>query len=210
MAAGGCVKSRYQFEKELAKCGTDAGVVYLCKDKVTHEYVACKSINKMSSVYNPDSIKHEIQIMIELTHPNVVALKDVYVDDEHVDLIMEYCSGSDLHNRLMEISRFTESNAKIIFRQLMGVVESCHGRGIVHRDIKLENIFLATEEDDQCTDIRLGDFGFATYIKPGQKLNKACGSLYYIAPEMLDRNPVLFFFVFLVGIRRLMERPIRI
>ncbi|KAI3856645.1 hypothetical protein MKW92_004957 [Papaver armeniacum] len=190
MAAGGCVKSRYQFEKELAKCGTDAGVVYLCKDKVTHEYVACKSINKTSSAYNPDSIKHEIQIMIELTHPNVVGLKDVYVDDEHVDLIMEYCSGSDLHNRLMEISRFTESNAKILFRQLMGVVESCHGRGIVHRDIKLENIFLATEEDDQCPDIRLGDFGFATYIKPGQKLNKACGSLYYIAPEMLDRNPV--------------------
>ncbi|XP_026441125.1 calcium-dependent protein kinase 29-like [Papaver somniferum] len=90
----------------------------------------------------------------------------------------------------MEITWFTESNAKIVFKQLIGIVESCHDRGVMHRDIKLENIFLFTEENDQCPDIRLGNFGFATYIKPAEKLHKACGSLYYIAPEMLDRNPV--------------------
>ncbi|KAI3877862.1 hypothetical protein MKX03_028748 [Papaver bracteatum] len=189
-AVGGGLESRYEFEKELAKCGIGTGAVYLCKDKVTHEYVACKSIDRTSSKYDADSVKHEIMIMIELTHPNVVGLKDVYVDDEHVNLIMEYCPGSDLFNRLMEISRFTERDAKILFKQLMEVVESCHDRGIVHRDIKPENIFLASEEEDQCPDIRLGDFGFATYIKPGEKLHKCCGSIYYVAPEMLHQNPV--------------------
>ncbi|XP_026429279.1 calcium-dependent protein kinase 29-like [Papaver somniferum] len=216
---GGGVTFHYEFHKELSKCGTCVGVVYLCKDKVTHKYVECKFINRMSSAYNPDSIKRGIQIMIELTE--CCGFERFYVDDEHVDLIMEYCPGSDLYNRLMEITWFMESNAKIIFKQLMGVVESCHDIGVVHRDIKLENIFLVTEENDQCPDIRLGDFGLATYIKPGEKLHKACGSLYCIAPEMLDRNPVynqavdvwsagVVLFIFLVEVRRLMERPIHI
>ncbi|XP_026429280.1 calcium-dependent protein kinase 29-like [Papaver somniferum] len=129
-SVGGGLKSRYETEKELAKCGRDTGAVYPCKDKVTNEYVACKSINRMSYTYNPDFIKREIMIMNELTHPNVVSLKSVYVDDDHVDLIMENCSGSDLHNRLTEITRFTESNAKFFFKQLMGVVESCHERAL--------------------------------------------------------------------------------
>ncbi|KAI3961611.1 hypothetical protein MKW92_032805 [Papaver armeniacum] len=186
-AASAGVKSLYEFHKELAKCGKDAGAVYLCEEKVTHEYVACKSLNKKSRAYDADDINNEINIMKKLTHPNVVDLKQVFEDDEHVDIVMEYCPGHDLFDRLVDIERFTESNAKIVFKQLSGVVKSCHDEGIVHRDIKLENIFL-TKKDNQCLDIKLGDFGFATYIKPGEKLNEFSGTLPYMAPEMLDRN----------------------
>ncbi|KAI3968631.1 hypothetical protein MKX01_028781, partial [Papaver californicum] len=152
-------------------------------DKATGEYVACKCISKTSSAYVANSVKLEIETMRKLqAYPEVVGLKQVYEDDKHVDIVMEYCHGGDLFTRLNK-NRFTERNAKILFKKLMEVVKLCHDRDIVHRDIKPENIFLTTE--DKCPDIKLGDFGFATCIQPGEKLHEKYGTKYYIAPEML-------------------------
>ncbi|KAI3990218.1 hypothetical protein MKX01_029196 [Papaver californicum] len=184
-AAGDVIRNQYEVIKEIGNCNPGCAV-YMCKDKATGEYVACKCISKTSSAFVANSVRLEIETMKMLqTHPEVVGLKQVYEDDKHVDIVMEYCHGGDLCTRLIK-QTFTERKAKILFKKLMKVAKLCHDWGIVHRDIKPENIFLTTE--DECLDIKLGDFGFATCIQPG-KLHEKYGIKYCIAPEMLYEDP---------------------
>ncbi|KAL1154136.1 hypothetical protein V6Z11_A09G221100 [Gossypium hirsutum] len=147
------------------------GVIRVCSDKLTGQVLACKSIAKDRLVTLDDfcSIKLEIEIMTKLSgHPNVVDLKAVYEDEDFVHL---------------KYGRFSESEARVLFKHLMQVVKYCHDNGIVHRDLKPENILLATKSSS--SPIKLADFGLATYIKQGENLHGTVGSPFYIAPEVL-------------------------
>ncbi|PPD78165.1 hypothetical protein GOBAR_DD24920 [Gossypium barbadense] len=162
------------------------GVIRVCSDKLTGEVLACKSIAKDRLVTLDDfcSIKLEIEIMTKLSgHPNVVDLKAVYEDEDFVHLVMELCAGGELFHRLEKYGRFSESEARVLFKHLMQVVKYCHNNGIVHRDLKPENILLATKSSS--SPIKLADFGLATYIKQGENLHGTVGSPFYIAPEVL-------------------------
>uniref|UniRef100_A0A7N0SZG7 Protein kinase domain-containing protein n=1 Tax=Kalanchoe fedtschenkoi TaxID=63787 RepID=A0A7N0SZG7_KALFE len=161
------------------------GIIRVCSDKLTGEVLACKSIAKERLVTGDDlhSVKHEIEIMTKLSgHPNVVDIKAVYEEEDYVHLVMELCVGGELFHRLEENGRFSESEARVLFRHLMEVILFCHDKGIVHRDLKPENILLASTSSSS---IKLADFGLATYIYPGQKLYGTVGSPFYIAPEVL-------------------------
>lgn len=145
------------------------GVIKACSDKLTGELLACKSIAKERLVTADDvrSVKLEIEIMNKLSgHPNVVDLKAVYEDEDCVHLVMELCAGGELFHRIEKHGRFSEYEARNIFRHLMQVVMYCHDKGIVHRDLKPENILLATKS--LSSPIKLADFGLATYIEPGK------------------------------------------
>ncbi|KAI3949495.1 hypothetical protein MKW92_024903 [Papaver armeniacum] len=184
-SAASVIRKEYKVVKEIGDCSPGCAV-YLCKDRTTRESVVCKCIDKTSSGYVADSVKLEIETMNSLkTYPKVVGLKKVYEDEKHVCIVMEYCRGGDLHTRVNK-QRFTESNAKILFKKLMEVIMLCHDSGIVHRDIKPENIFLTTK--DECPDIKLGDFGYATYIRPGEELHGTSGTGYYMAPEIIVKR----------------------
>uniref|UniRef100_A0A2P2L8V4 non-specific serine/threonine protein kinase n=1 Tax=Rhizophora mucronata TaxID=61149 RepID=A0A2P2L8V4_RHIMU len=162
------------------------GVIRVCTDKSTGEVLACKSIAKDRLVTSDGarSVKLEIEIMTRLSgHPNVVDLKAVYEDVDYVHLVMELCAGGELFHQLEKHGRFCEAEAYVLFRHLMQVVLYCHEIGVVHRDLKPENILLATKASS--SQIKLADFGLATYIKPGQSLHGTVGSPFYIAPEVL-------------------------
>ncbi|CAN6481155.1 unnamed protein product [Victoria cruziana] len=162
------------------------GVIKSCSDKLTGEVLACKSIAKDRLVTLEDvrSVKLEIEIMSRLSgHPNIVDLKAVFEEEDYVHLVMELCAGGELFHRIDKHGAFSESDAAVLFKQLMEVVMYCHDKGVVHRDLKPENILLATT--DKSAPIKLADFGLATYIRPGQCLNGIVGSPFYIAPEVL-------------------------
>lgn len=162
------------------------GIIRACSDKLAGEVLACKSIAKDRLVTQDDvrSVKLEIEIMTKLSgHPNVVDLKAVYEEEDYVHLVMELCAGGELFHQLEKHGRFSEAEARVLFRHLMEVVMYCHDKGIVHRDLKPENILLATKASS--SPIKLADFGLATYIKPGQSLYGTVGSPFYIAPEVL-------------------------
>ncbi|KAI3933810.1 hypothetical protein MKW92_020450 [Papaver armeniacum] len=178
------LEDRYRLGDELG--WGQFGVIRACLDKLNGEILACKSIAKERLVTLDDlrSVKLEIEIMTRLSgHPNVVNLKAVYEDEDYVHLVMELCAGGELFHRLEKHGKFSEFNARVLFRHLMQVVMYCHDKGVVHRDLKPENILLATK--DTSSPIKLADFGLATYIQPGQKLNGTVGSPFYIAPEVL-------------------------
>ncbi|KAL5552158.1 hypothetical protein UlMin_002334 [Ulmus minor] len=178
------LKDRYLLREQLG--WGQFGVIRACSDKFTGEVLACKSIAKDRLVTLDDvcSVKLEIEIMTKLSsHPNVVNLKAVYEEENYVHLLMELCAGGELFHRLEKQGRFSEYNARVIFKHLMEVVKFCHENGVVHRDLKPENILLATTSSS--SPIKLADFGLATYCKPGQKLHGTVGSPFYIAPEVL-------------------------
>ncbi|KAA8533782.1 hypothetical protein F0562_031299 [Nyssa sinensis] len=179
------LKDRYFLGEQLG--WGQFGVISACSDKFTGEVLACKSIAKDRLVTAEDvrSIKLEIEIMTRLSgHPNVVDLKAVYEEEDYVHLVMELCAGGELFHQLVKHGRFSESDARVLFRHLMQVVMYCHDKGVVHRDLKPENILLATKATS--SPIKLADFGLATYIKPGQSLHGTVGSPFYIAPEVLS------------------------
>lgn len=145
------------------------GIIRACSDKLTGEVLACKSIAKERLVTQDDvrSVKLEIEIMTKLSgHPNVVDLKAVYEDENFVHLLMELCAGGELFHQIEKYGRFSEYEARILFRQLMEVVMYCHDNGIIHRDLKPENILLVSKSS--LSPIKLADFGLATYIKSGK------------------------------------------
>jgi len=161
------IKDRYVLGEQLG--WGQFGVIRECTDKYTGEVLACKSIAKERLVTQDDvrRVKLEIEIMTRLSgHPNVVDLKAVYEEEDYVHLVMELCAGGELFHQLEKQGRYSEYQAKILFRHLMQVVLYCHDNGVVHRDLKPENILLATKASS--SPIKLADFGLATYIKPGR------------------------------------------
>lgn len=160
------LKDRYVLGEQLG--WGQFGVIRVCTDKMTGELLACKSIAKDRLVTSDDarSVRLEIEIMTRLSgHPNVVDLKAVYEDEDYVHLVMELCAGGELFHQLEKHGRFSEMEARVLFRDLMQVVLYCHEIGVVHRDLKPENILLATKASS--SPIKLADFGLATYINPG-------------------------------------------
>lgn len=160
------LKDRYVLGDQLG--WGQFGIIRECSDKLTGEVLACKSISKNRLVTDEDvrSIKLEIEIMTRLSgHPNVVDLKAVYEEEGYVHLVMELCAGGELFHKLEKQGRFSECEARVLFRHLMQVVRFCHDKGVVHRDLKPENILLATKASS--SQIKLADFGLATYIRPG-------------------------------------------
>lgn len=151
------------------------GIIRACSDKLTGEILACKSIAKERLITLDDvrSVKLEIEIMTKLSgHPNVVDLKAVYEEEDYVHLLMELCAGGELFHQIEKHGRFSEYEARMIFRQLMEVVKYCHEKGIIHRDLKPENILLVSKS--LSSPIKLADFGLATYIRSGKSYVVAC------------------------------------
>ncbi|KAK9067800.1 hypothetical protein SSX86_011911 [Deinandra increscens subsp. villosa] len=155
------------------------GSVWLCRCRVTGVEFACKTLVK-----GEETVHREVEIMQHLSgHPGVVTLKAVYEDLESFHLVMELCSGGRLIDQMAKEGRYSEQRAANIFKELMMVIKYCHDMGVVHRDVKPENILLTTSGK-----IKLADFGLAVRITNGQSLAGLAGSPAYVAPEVLSGN----------------------
>ena len=96
---------------------------------------------------------------------------------------MEYCAGGSLLDYVREKRRLSENEASMLFQQLLAALEHCHWRGVVHRDIKLENVLL-----DGHGGVKLIDFGLCGYYVHDKPLRCHCGSPSYAAPEIVARK----------------------
>jgi serine/threonine protein kinase len=100
-----------------------------------------------------------------LHHPNIVHLHEILATETHVWLVSELCSGGELFDFLVERGRFMEGEARRLFGELTVAVGWMHRQGVVHRDLKLENILLDGE-----LRVKLGDLGFAREWQRGRLL----------------------------------------
>ncbi|KNZ50302.1 uncharacterized protein VP01_44g10 [Puccinia sorghi] len=153
------------------------GTVRLGIHRLTGSRVAIKHIPKSSS---PPLLTREIHHHRRLHHPNVVQLYEVIATEHSIWLITELCSGGELFDYLVEKTRFTEFEARRLFGQICLGLGYVHRKGVVHRDLKLENVLL----DERCNP-KLADFGFGREFEPRKLLDTFCGTTGYAAPEML-------------------------
>ena len=92
--------------------------------------------------------------MRNLHHKSIVKILETFESDKYILIIMEYISGGNLQNFVKKRRKLTEKTAKILFKQIIEGIQYIHSQGIVHRDIKLENILL-----DLNNNIKICDFG---------------------------------------------------
>ena len=125
-------------------------------------------------------ILREAAILNLASHPNIVRLHDLYVTDEYYCMVFEYVDGGQMLDYIISRGKLAEPAARRFFSQLISAVAYCHANGIVHRDLKIENVLI-----DGRGDVKLVDFGLSNFYDPDAKLKTFCGSLYFAAPELL-------------------------
>ena len=168
---------QYILEKSLGKGAY--GEVYLTTIKGDSKLIATKKIDK-SFCENPITKKYlinEINILKMLNHPNIVKFIDLKRTNNHYYIMMEYCNGGELHKVLEKYIKkngkpFPEEIVQRLMRQIIDAFKYIHSKDIMHRDIKLENILLNydTNEDKQnqnlmMANIKIIDFGFAAKLE---------------------------------------------
>lgn len=159
------------------------GKVYKAVQVATGITVALKAIPK-NSIKSKDSrkkIDKEVYILKVLNQVgSVIKLYEVFEDDEYVYLVFELLKNGDLVKYFQVNPLLEEEDLKIFFRKIVVGIQSMHIHGILHRDIKLDNILL-----DQFLNPKICDFGISTVIEPGKKILDTGGTPAYLAPEVI-------------------------
>lgn len=178
------MRNDYRVERNILGSGA-SGPVHLAT-RGNRKY-AVKSFRKKGLTAEAKrELRGEVEVYLQLDHPHVARLEDVYETDRDLHLVMELMSGGELYARLAQRKQYSEADAAKTCRQMLLAVAYLHAHNIVHRDLKLEN-FLYERQDTE--HLKLIDFGFAKYHARGSgKMSRSCGSLHYIAPEVLRHS----------------------
>lgn len=160
------------------------------KDGKHPSQVAIKLIKRSTIVKDSDSevkIHREINSLKMLNHPNIVNLVEVMKSGKYVGIVLEYASGGELFDYILQHKYLKEPVAKKIFAQLVSGVDYLHSKQLIHRDLKLENLLL-----DKHKNVIISDFGFVNSFnrEHNDLMKTSCGSPCYAAPELvLTQSP---------------------
>ncbi|EDO17159.1 hypothetical protein Kpol_1072p29 [Vanderwaltozyma polyspora DSM 70294] len=146
--------------------------------------VAIKLIRRDKIVKNSEKeikIFREINALKHLTHPNIVKLEEVLQNSKYIGIVLEYASGGEFYRYIQRKRRLKETAGCRLFTQLVSGVNYMHSKGLVHRDLKLENLLLDKHEN-----LVITDFGFVNeFLKDNDLMKTSCGSPCYAAPELV-------------------------
>jgi calcium-dependent protein kinase len=164
-----------------------SGLVRLAKHKATGvKYaVKCLDLGLVGTKEGLAQLREEIFIMCQLDHPNIVRLEEVYESLSEIYLVQELCLGGELFDRLDEQPdyHYTESECARLVKQMLSAVRYLHSKGIIHRDLKLENfLFTSTATDSE---LKMIDFGLSKHFRFGEVHHEAVGTPYTVAPEVI-------------------------
>ncbi|KAK7260279.1 hypothetical protein RIF29_26199 [Crotalaria pallida] len=159
------------------------GRVYVARELKSKFVVALKVIFKeqLEKYRIQNQLRREMEIQKSLKHPNVLRLYGWFHDAERVFLILEYAHNGELYKELSKRGHFTEKQAATYILSLTKALAYCHEKNVIHRDIKPENLLLDHEGR-----LKIADFGWS--VQSTNKRNTMCGTLDYLAPEMVENK----------------------
>uniref|UniRef100_A0A7S4UVD7 Protein kinase domain-containing protein n=1 Tax=Alexandrium monilatum TaxID=311494 RepID=A0A7S4UVD7_9DINO len=161
------------------------GSVVLAEGKANGRKYAVKSLKKRASVSQCRDVRNEAELYLQMDHPHIAQLHRVVETHEAVHLVMEHMEGGEVFDRLVSQRRYGESEAADTLYQMLLAVAYLHTRRLAHRDLKPEN-FLYHRKDTSL--VKLIDFGFAKLWDPNTRMTDVCGSIQYMAPEVVCRS----------------------
>eukprot|EP00605_Chrysophyceae_sp_TOSAG23-4_P002672 GSChrysophyteH1.ASY1.ANO1.2948.1 assembled CDS len=193
------VKQTYKFDKSLGAGAS--GDVYLVTHKKTKEQFACKIIKKNGDMNDAESMATEIEIMKRIRHQHVVTLYELYESSSCMWLILELVDGGDMNFFIGAHQNYSERVIAHHFRQILEGLHYLHSQGVVHRDMKLDNVLI--KGDPEYGDVKIADFGLSALVQMGNSgydrtasskrkafngLQEVWGTACYFAPELIDRK----------------------
>lgn len=132
-------------------------------------------------------IDNEIGLVQKLDHPNIIKLKEYFINFSKCYIVMDLLEGPVLLDALLEMGKYIEKDAKLILGRLLDAVAYMHLQNVVHRDLKLENLVLKRPGD--LSSVVIVDFGFAKAARARTKMQDVVGTPWYSAPELLLADP---------------------
>ena len=192
LAVGELLDSRYEILRALGRGGM--GMVYLARDKELNEKVAIKLLNSENATKEDlDLFKEEIRLARRITHNNIVRTYDLGVVSGLHYVSMEYVPGFSLKRFIETHQQVSLSIGIIMARQILTAMAAAHAQGIVHRDLKADNIVISNRGV-----LKIMDFGIATFfgsrkledeaergIEATSQSREIVGTPRYMAPEQL-------------------------
>jgi calcium-dependent protein kinase len=121
----------------------------------------------------------------QIDHPNIVRLEEVYESHSEIYLVQELCLGGELFDRLDEQPdyHYTEAECARLIKQMLSAVRYLHTKGIIHRDLKLENFLFSSTAPD--SELKMIDFGLSKHFRYGEVHHEAVGTPYTVSPEVI-------------------------
>eukprot|EP00051_Salpingoeca_urceolata_P002091 m.329 g.329 ORF g.329 m.329 type:complete len:619 (+) comp118_c0_seq1:411-2267(+) len=172
-------KGRFLGKGGFAKC-------YELTDVESGEVFAGKIVSKKTLTKHRalEKLNTEIKIHKSLNHPHVVGFHRFFEDESNVYILLELCSNKSLMELHRRRRALTEPEVRFYLSQIMSATEYMHEHKVIHRDLKLGNLFL-----NENLEIKVGDFGLATQLEhDGERKKTLCGTPNYIAPEILENK----------------------
>tara|TARA_R110002050_G_scaffold84115_2_gene179715 strand:- start:168 stop:1043 length:876 start_codon:yes stop_codon:yes gene_type:complete len=175
---------KYKVGKLLGKGGFAR--CYEIKDVRDFKRVYAAKIVQKSTLRPKTEAKllSEIRIHRSLKHEGVVQLLTHFEDDYFVYIVLELCSNNTLMELLKARKRVSEAEVRYFMIQVLLTLQYIHGKGVIHRDLKLGNLLI-----NDAMQIKLGDFGLATKLESDDERRRTvCGTPNYIAPEIINKE----------------------
>lgn len=180
MLEGHLLNERYRIKRTIG--GGGMANVYLAYDTILDREVAIKVL-RLEFANDPEFIERfdrEAQAATSLSHPNIVNIYDVGEENHILYMVMEYIDGLTLKEYIVKHGPVPVEEAIQIMKQLTDAIQQAHGNGLIHRDIKPQNILV-----DSSGHVKITDFGIAIALSATSltQTNSILGSVHYLSPE---------------------------
>ncbi|KAK7156234.1 hypothetical protein R3I94_006345 [Phoxinus phoxinus] len=162
------------------------GPILKVKDLSKDETYAIKVLPKADVLRHGvlQQSKEEVIIQRQVRHPFLLSLRDCWQSQSNLFIMCDYCSTGDLYTYWTLKGRFDERDVRVFAAELGSALGFLHDFGIIHRDVKMENILLTDKGH-----VRLTDFGLSRRLERGDRAFTICGTIQYMAPEVLSGGP---------------------
>uniref|UniRef100_A0A8C0TYW8 Protein kinase domain-containing protein n=1 Tax=Cyanistes caeruleus TaxID=156563 RepID=A0A8C0TYW8_CYACU len=158
-------------------------VVFSCQEKGTGAPYAAKILKK---TIDKKIVRTEIGVLLRLSHPNIIKLKEIFETPSEIALVLELVTGGELFDRIVERGFYSERDAAHVVKQILEAVSYLHQNGVVHRDLKPENLLYADLSPD--APLKIGDFGLSKIVDEQDTMKTVCGTPGYCGERGENRG----------------------